>query len=175
MPGPLTDCSDWLDDWLTAVLPADTKGRLCACLQISGLIYKVIHGEWRPISFLPPPLVVPRPCPSRVPSSSFAPIPCPKPAARHVFRSLLDPGEPSGNLANTDVSDVYTRLPTIRFTSLWLFTLPLTLLRPFLFARILFRFLGEASVLFHFAFARKISWNALCLRERDKDWDNFFV
>jgi len=59
--------------------------------------------------------LVPRLWPRRVLSSfSFAPIPCPKPAVRHVSRSPLDPRgkQPSGNLANTDVSGVYTRRAT---------------------------------------------------------------
>lgn len=164
--GPLTDCSDWLDDWLTAVLPADTKARLCACLQISGLIYKVIHGERRPVSFFSPPLVVPRPCPARPTVLVRTYIPCPKPATRHVFRSLLDPGEPSGNLANTDVSDVYTRRTTHHSTSLHValtFHPPANTpppLHPSPFARILFRFLGEVSEPFRFAFVRN-SWNRL--------------
>lgn len=115
--GPLTDCSDWLDDWLTAVLPADTKGRLCACLQISGLIYKVIHGVRRPVSFF-----------SRCPSSSFAPIPCPKPAVHHVYPIPSGSGgenHPVISLIQMSERRVY-EASIRRFTPLWLFILPLS-------------------------------------------------
>jgi len=122
----LTVLTDWMTDWLPCY-PRTQRAGFVRAYRLVDLYTKSFTASEDPYrsSRHPSLYLVLAP---RAPPSSFAPISCPKPAARHVFWSLLDPREPSDNLANTDVSDVYTRRTTIRrrFTSLWLFTLPLT-------------------------------------------------
>lgn len=154
----LTILTDWMTDWLPCY-PRTQRAGFVRAYRLVDLYTKSFTESEDPYrsSRHPSSYLVLAP---RAPSFSFAPISCPKPAARHVFRSLLDPGEPSGNLANTDVSDVYMRRTTNYSTS---FHVALTFHPPaitslypssFAFPRILFRLLGEASGLFHFAFTR---------------------
>lgn len=121
--------TNWLTDWLSRAKRADTKGRLYTSLQISGLIYKVIHVEQRakyPWSTLPAPL-----------SSLFTPIACSKPGVRHVPEPSVTKTHPV--ILLIQMSLAYTRIEDHLFSLSTLLHLRFPL-GPFLFLRHLFRY-----------------------------------